>query len=75
MTNILAFIPARGGSKGIPRKNTILCGGYPLIYWTIQAAFDSNFISRTFLSTDDSLIVKTTEEFGLYTSYFRPTHF
>ncbi len=50
--NLLAVIPARGGSKGIPRKNLISLGGKPLIYWTIKAALDSEKIQHVVVSTD-----------------------
>lgn len=53
MTDVLAIIPARGGSKGIPRKNLASCGGRPLVDWTIQAANDSRRITDAILSSDD----------------------
>lgn len=54
--NILVFIPARGGSKGIPRKNIKLLLGKPLIVWTIEQALASKYIDRVVVSTDDKEI-------------------
>lgn len=53
---ILAIIPARGGSKGIPRKNIKLLNGKPLIFYTINAALQSRHVTRTVLSTEDEEI-------------------
>jgi len=61
---ILAIIPARGGSKGIPRKNIIDLNGKPLIAWTIKASLDSNFISKTVVSSDDDEILKISQKYG-----------
>ena len=61
----LAIIPARGGSKGIPRKNIVLVGGNPLIAWTIQAAKKSKYIDRIVVSSDDDEILKTSVKFGV----------
>jgi hypothetical protein len=47
---MLALIPARGGSKGIPRKNLVLLGGKPLIQYTIEAALQSQSVSRIVLT-------------------------
>ncbi len=64
MHKILAVIPARGGSKGVPRKNIREVGGRPLIYWTIKAAQDSGVIERLVVSTDDDEIASVAESFG-----------
>ena len=53
---ILAIIPARGGSKGVKRKNIKNLGGKPLLYYSANAALKSKFISRTILSTEDKEI-------------------
>ena len=53
---ILAFIPARGGSKGIPNKNLALLNKKPLIYYTIEAAKSSSHVTDIFLSSDDLAI-------------------
>ena len=50
---ILAIIPARGGSKVLPRKNVLPLGGKPLIAWTIEAALATDYIDRTIVSTDN----------------------
>lgn len=63
--NILTIIPARGGSKGVPRKNIMPLNGKPLIYYSIKNAFESNFINEIIISTEDTEIKKITEEFGL----------
>ena len=54
--NIVAFIPARGGSKSIPYKNIKLIAGRPLIYWVLDAAVQCELIDRVYVSTDDSKI-------------------
>ncbi len=56
MTEILAVVPARGGSKGIPGKNLIDLGGRPLLEWTLDAARESGVIDRTIVSSDDPAI-------------------
>ena len=52
----LAVIPARGGSKRIPRKNIKLFAGKPMIAWSIKAAFDSKCFDHVIVSTDDEEI-------------------
>jgi CMP-N,N'-diacetyllegionaminic acid synthase len=71
--NILAFIPARGGSKGIPRKNLALLNGTPLIQYSIEAAQGSQYINNIFLSSDDLEIINFGKSFGLEVPYHRPT--
>lgn len=61
---ILAITPARGGSKGVPRKNIKMIAGKPLIAWTIEAAKGSKLIDRYVVSTEDREIVKIAEQFG-----------
>ena len=73
MTNILAIIPARGGSKGIPRKNIRLFAGYPLIAWSIAAAKQSELVTRIIVSTDDEEIAAVAHEWGAETPFLRPT--
>lgn len=60
----VAFIPARGGSKGIPYKNIKPFCGKPLIYWTIKAAVDSGIIDTVFVATDDISIKDTVLSFA-----------
>lgn len=62
---ILAIIPARGGSKGIPGKNIKLLNGRPLIDYSIQAAKESKYITRTVLSTEDDHIKKVALDCGV----------
>jgi len=70
--NIYAIIPARGGSKGVPRKNIKLYRQKPLIYWTIQQAKNSKFISRTYISTEDVEIQRIAIECGALSPFLRP---
>lgn len=72
MKNILAIIPARGGSKGIPRKNIRSFAGYPLIAWSIAAAKQSEHVSRVIVSTDDEEIAEVAREWGAETPFLRP---
>jgi YrbI family 3-deoxy-D-manno-octulosonate 8-phosphate phosphatase len=72
MTEILALIPARGGSKGIPRKNIRNFAGYPLIAWSIAAAKQSLFVTRIIVSTDDEEIASVAREYGAETPFLRP---
>lgn len=72
MTHTLALIPARGGSKGIPRKNIRRFAGYPLISWSIAAGLQANSISRVMVSTDDEEIAAVAREFGAETPFMRP---
>ena len=61
---VLALIPARGGSKGIPRKNLAPLGGKPLIVWTIEAARAAELVSRVAVSTDDDEIAQVARGAG-----------
>jgi len=61
---ILAFIPARGGSKGLPRKNIRLLKNKPLIAYTIEAALNSRYITNVIVSTEDQEICQISEDFG-----------
>jgi YrbI family 3-deoxy-D-manno-octulosonate 8-phosphate phosphatase len=72
MTEILALIPARGGSKGIPRKNIRNFAGYPLIAWSIAAAKESELVTRVIVSTDDEEIAAVAREYGAETPFLRP---
>ena len=75
MTETLALIPARGGSKGIPRKNIRSFAGYPLIAWSIAAAKQSKSVTRVIVSTDDEEIAKTARQWGAETPFLRPAEF
>lgn len=68
----VALITARGGSKGIPRKNVAPCGGRPLIAWTVEAALGSRSLHRVILSTDDEEIADTGRKFGAEVPFLRP---
>lgn len=61
---IIAIIPARGGSKGIPKKNIIPVAGKPLIFWSIYAAKHSRFVDEVFISTDDTRIGAVAQKCG-----------
>lgn len=69
----LAIIPARGGSKGVPRKNIRLVAGKPLIAWTIEAAQRSAFGVRVIVSTDDEEIASVAREYGAEVPFLRPS--
>jgi CMP-N,N'-diacetyllegionaminic acid synthase len=69
---IAAFIPARGGSKGVKRKNIRLLAGKPLIYYTIQAALESNYIDKVIVSTEDKEIAEISKSFGAEVPFLRP---
>ncbi len=71
MTNI-ALIPARGGSKGIFRKNIKLFNTKPLIYWSIKTAFESDFIERVIVSTEDEEIADIARSFSAEVPFLRP---
>jgi CMP-N-acetylneuraminic acid synthetase len=60
----VALITARGGSKGLPRKNILPINGAPLISWTIDASLKANSINRVFVSTDDAEIAQISLKFG-----------
>jgi CMP-N-acetylneuraminic acid synthetase len=72
---ILALIPARGGSKGIPRKNLLPLLGKPLIAYSIEQARASAWITRTVVSTDDAEIAAAARQFGAETPFMRPAEF
>ena len=71
-SEILSLIPARGGSKGIPRKNIRLFGGYPLIAYSIAAALQAETVSRVIVSTDDPEIAEVAQAFGAEVPFMRP---
>ncbi len=69
---ILAFIPARSGSKRIPKKNIKLLKGKPLIAYTIEAARKSNYINRIVVSTDSEEIAAVAKQYGAEVPFLRP---
>jgi N-acylneuraminate cytidylyltransferase len=70
--SVLALIPARGGSKGLPGKNIMPLGGRPLIQWTIDAARGSRFVDRVVLSSDDETIIEIAARGGCEVPFRRP---
>lgn len=69
---MIAIIPARGGSKGLPGKNTRILNGKPLIAYTIEVALRSKYIDRVIVSTDDETIAKIALEYGAEIPFLRP---
>jgi CMP-N-acetylneuraminic acid synthetase len=72
MTEVLALIPARGGSKSIPRKNIRPFAGYPLIAYSIAAGLASESVTRVIVSTDDEEIAAISRKYGAETPFIRP---
>lgn len=70
--SILAVIPARGGSKGIPHKNIIDLCGKPLIAYTIEAALKSKYIDYVLVSTDDEQIASVAKKYRAQVPFMRP---
>ena len=70
---IVAIIPARGGSKGLPGKNILNFSGKPLIAWTIEAALKCKRIDRVVVSTDDEEIARISGEYGAEVPFMRPS--
>jgi CMP-N,N'-diacetyllegionaminic acid synthase len=69
---MFALIPARGGSKGIPRKNIVDVGGHPLIAYSIAACQLSTNISRVLVSTEDEEIAEVSRQYGAEVPFMRP---
>lgn len=69
---VLALVPARGGSKGLPRKNVRSLGGRPLVAWPIRAALESRLVDRVILSTDDEEIAECGRAAGADVPFIRP---
>lgn len=70
--NVIAIIPARGGSKGIPRKNVKELDGKPLIAYIIETALDVEEIDRVIVSTDDEEIAEVAKKYGAEVPFTRP---
>jgi N-acylneuraminate cytidylyltransferase len=68
---VLAIIPARGGSKGVPRKNIKNLAGKPLIAWTIEEAKKSKYIDRLIISSDDLEIIEIARQWGCEAPFVR----
>jgi N-acylneuraminate cytidylyltransferase len=71
--SVLAIVPARGGSKGIPGKNVRALAGKPLIAWTIEEARKSRVIDRLVASSDDEGILSVARQYGCETPFVRPS--
>jgi N-acylneuraminate cytidylyltransferase len=72
---VLAIIPARGGSKGLPRKNVLDVGGKPMIAWSVESAKRSRYVDRVVLSTDDMEIAAIARRYGCDVPFMRPPEF
>ncbi len=72
--NVVCIIPARGGSKGVPRKNIKPIAGRPLIAYSIGHALQSRYIDRTIVSTDDQEIANISRQYGAEIPFMRPDH-
>lgn len=71
---VIAIIPARGGSKGLPRKNIKDICGKPLIAWSIDHAKQSKYVDEVFVSTDDTEIAEVSKKYGCPVPFLRPAH-
>ncbi len=72
---VLVIVPARGGSKGIPRKNIRAFAGYPLIAYSIEAGRAAQSVTRVIVSTDDEEIASVARELGAETPFLRPAEY
>ena len=73
MNKVIALIPARSGSKGVPGKNIRLLGGHPLIAWSILAAKKCKLIDRVIVSTDSKEYAEIALNYGAEVPFFRPS--
>lgn len=71
---VLAVIPARGNSKGLPRKHLLDAGGKPVLAWSIEAGKGSRYIDRLILSSEDEEIMAVAEEWGCEVAFRRPSN-
>ncbi|MCK5082649.1 MAG: acylneuraminate cytidylyltransferase family protein [Candidatus Omnitrophica bacterium] len=71
--SVLAIIPARGGSKGLPGKNILPLNGKPLLGWPVEAARSSQYVDRVIVSTDDEEIAGVAREQGAEVPFLRPS--
>ncbi len=72
---VLALIPARGGSKSIPRKNIRPFAGHPLIAYSIAAGLQAERVTRVIVSTDDEEIAAIARQYGAETPFLRPAEY
>jgi CMP-N-acetylneuraminic acid synthetase len=75
MTEVLSLIPARGGSKSIPRKNIRTFAGFPLIAYSIAAGLAAETVTRVIVSSDDPEILAVARRFGAETPFLRPEQY
>lgn len=73
MVEVLAIVPARGGSQSIPRKNVKTFAGHPLLAYSIAAGQQAESVDRVIVSTDDQAIAKVAESYGAEVPFLRPT--
>lgn len=71
---VIAVIPARGGSKRLPRKNVLPLKGKPLIAWSIAAGLDSNYVDQVIVSTDCDEIASVARQYGAEIPFMRPAN-
>jgi CMP-N-acetylneuraminic acid synthetase len=69
---VLAVVPARGGSKGVPRKNLQLLAGKPLVTWAVEAGLAAELVTRVVCSTDDEEIAAVARAAGAEVPFLRP---
>lgn len=72
MSKVVALIPARAGSKGVPDKNIRMLGGHPLIEWSIMASRRANAVDRVIVSTDSPEYARLSIQFGAEAPFLRP---
>ena len=72
MSKVLAIIPARGGSKGLPRKNLRPLAGHPLIAYSVAAGLQANLVDRVICSTDSEEIADVARKYGAEIPFMRP---
>ncbi len=70
--SFLAIIPARGGSKRLPRKNVLDLNGEPLIAWSIEAGLQSHYVDEVMVTTDDEEIAEVSKKYGAIVPFQRP---
>ena len=75
MTEVLAIIPARGGSKSIPRKNILDFAGHPLLAYSIAAGLKAKLVKRVIVSTDDKEIAEIALHYGAEVPFLRPAQY
>src|SRR5262249_1008309 len=70
--NVVAIVPARGGSKSIPRKNMRPLGGVPLLSYSVEAGLSATLVDRVIVSTDDDEMASIAREWGAEVPFMRP---